>query len=425
MMRDGDIVEMDVGESLGWVGMAGIDADMRLLCGKGTVTKLNTPAYIFDKSNVATAGQAGDLQRRLWRRAYRRIQEALGRSVTSDAPVDARAAGASLGDALVVENLSKRFGGALALNAVSLAVRRGEVHGLLGSNGSGKSTLIKILAGFHTPEPGGRVALFGRESSASGARRRSEGARSRVRAPEPRAHSFAFGDGEPPPDRLRDGARVAHLLAAGARGGGANARALRPRPRSARAASSSLSPAEQALFAIVRAVEDLGEGKDGKSHRGRLLVLDEPTPFLPRVGVDQLFGLVRRIVSEGASVIFVSHDVDEVMEITDRATILRDGVLVDVLETRSSTHDDFVERIVGRAVKPFHVHALSGATRAPIARISELTAPGLGPVSLNVGKGEIVGLSGTHRLGVRPGVRGRLRRRPRPCAESSNLARER
>ena len=71
--------------------------------------------------------------------------------------------------------------------------------------------------------------------------------------------------------------------------------------------------------------------------RGRLLVLDEPTPFLPRVGVDQLFALVRRIVAEGASVIFVSHDIDEVMEITDRATVLRDGALVGVLETRRAT----------------------------------------------------------------------------------------
>jgi ribose transport system substrate-binding protein len=57
MMRDGDIVEMNVGESLGWVGMAGIDADMRLLCGQKPVTELNTPAYIFDKANVATAGK--------------------------------------------------------------------------------------------------------------------------------------------------------------------------------------------------------------------------------------------------------------------------------------------------------------------------------------------------------------------------------
>src|SRR5580658_4431192 len=65
--------------------------------------------------------------------------------------------------ALVVEGLSKRFGGALALDNVGLAVRRGEVHGLLGSNGSGKSTLIKVLAGFHAPESGGRIALFGHE----------------------------------------------------------------------------------------------------------------------------------------------------------------------------------------------------------------------------------------------------------------------
>jgi ribose transport system ATP-binding protein len=74
-------------------------------------------------------------------------------------------------DALVVEKLSKRFGGALALDNVDLTVRRGEVHGLLGSNGSGKSTLIKILAGFHAPEPGGRISLFGQISPCPFARR--------------------------------------------------------------------------------------------------------------------------------------------------------------------------------------------------------------------------------------------------------------
>jgi len=296
-------------------------------------------------------------------------------------------------DALVVENLSKRFGGELALKGVNLHVRRGEVHGLLGSNGSGKSTLIKILAGFHAPEPGGRIALFGEDLSLP------------VLAEEAKARGLAFVHQNLaliPSLTVTENLRLTDFATAPAwaiswkREHQAAARilaryglALDPR-----APVASLSPAEQALFAIVRAIEDLGEGDGANRHQGRLLVLDEPTPFLPRVGVDQLFALVRQIVSEGASVIFVSHDIHEVMEITDRATVLRDGVLVDVLTTRSASHGDFVERIVGRAVKRFHVHALATAARISAAKISNLTAAGLGPVSIDVGRKEIVGLTG-------------------------------
>ncbi len=312
--------------------------------------------------------------------------------MTSAAPGGTRRTGAA-SDALVVENLSKRFGGELALNAVNLSVRRGEVHGLLGSNGSGKSTLIKILAGFHAPEPGGRAALFGEDLPLP------------VQADEAKRFGLAFVHQNLaliPSLSVTENMRLTDFATAPAwriswrREHEATANtleryglALDPRAR-----MDSLSPAEQALFAIVRAVEDLGAPDDAKGHRGRLLVLDEPTPFLPRVGVDQLFALVRRIVSEGASVIFVSHDIHEVMEITDRATILRDGVLVEVIETRSATHEDFVERIVGRAVKRVHVHALPTAKRTALARISGLTAPGLGPVSVDVGRNEILGLTG-------------------------------
>ena len=292
-------------------------------------------------------------------------------------------------DALVVAGLSKRFGGALALDNVSLAVRRGEVHGLLGSNGSGKSTLIKILAGFHTPEPGGRISLFGKNLALP------------VRAEEAKSHGLAFVHQNLallPTLSVTENFRLSRLSAQAhwriswrrehREVGETLARyglELDPRAPVAR-----LSAAEQAMFAIVRAVEDLG----ADSGRGRLLVLDEPTPFLPKVGVDQLFALVRRVVAEGASVIFVSHDIGEVMEITDRATVLRDGVLVDVLETRRASAGDFVERIVGRAVKPFHVHALNSAKRDPAAAVDGLRAVALGPVSFTVGKGEVLGLAG-------------------------------
>jgi ribose transport system ATP-binding protein len=292
--------------------------------------------------------------------------------------------------ALVVEGLSKRFGGALALDNVGLAVRRGEVHGLLGSNGSGKSTLIKILAGFHAPESGGRIALFGHELELP------------VHADAAKARGLAFVHQNLaliPTLSLTENFRLTRLSTE------PNWRISWRREHAEvektlarydlqldpRATAASLSAAEQALFAIVRAVEDLGPAETG---RGRLLVLDEPTPFLPRVGVDRLFALVRRIVTEGASVVFVSHDIDEVMEITDRATILRDGVVVGVLDTKHAAAGEFVERIVGRAIKPFQVHALPATRREPSARVDGVTAAGLGPLSLEVGRGEILGLTG-------------------------------
>jgi ribose transport system ATP-binding protein len=297
---------------------------------------------------------------------------------------------AGAGDALVVEKLSKRFGGALALDNVDLTVRRGEVHGLLGSNGSGKSTLIKILAGFHAPEPGGRISLFGQDLSLP------------VRAEDAKSLGLAFVHQTLallPTLSVTENFRLTRLASEpdwriswarehAAVGETLERYGLRLDPR---APVASLSAAEQAMFAIVRAAEDLGPAEGG---RGRLLVLDEPTPFLPKVGVEQMFALVRRMVREGASVIFVSHDIGEVMEITDRATILRDGALVDVLETRRATASDFVERIVGRAVKPFHVHALASAKREAAARVEGLKAGALGPVSFEVGKGEILGLAG-------------------------------
>ena len=322
---------------------------------------------------------------------------------------------ASLDDALVVQNLSKRFGGALALNNVDLLVRRGEVHGLLGSNGSGKSTLIKILAGFHTPEPGGRICLFGADLPLP------------VHAESAKALGLAFVHQNLaliPSLSLTENFRLTRFATepnwriSWRREHDATARTLARfgLQLNPRAPVSSLSAAEQAMFAIVRAIEDLGPAD--ASGRGRLLVLDEPTPFLPKAGVDQLFMLVRRIVAEGASVIFVSHDISEVMEITDRATVLRDGALVGVLETRKASAADFVERIVGRSVNLFHVHMLSAAKRSPAADVSDLVAPGLGPISFQIGRGEIVGVtgligSGFDRVcgslyGATPTARGRL-----------------
>jgi ribose transport system ATP-binding protein len=293
--------------------------------------------------------------------------------------------------ALALRHFSKRFGGALALNDVALDVMPGEVHGLLGQNGSGKSTLIKILAGFHAPEPGAELTMHAKA------------------VPMPVPPGAALGLGLAfvhqhlalvPSLSVLENLRVGRF--ATETRWHINWRAERAKARETfhrfgiaidpDARIRDLPQVERALVAIVRAFEDIGSRQD-RDNPG-LLILDEPTPFLPRAGVDQLFSLVRGIVREGTSVIFVSHDVDEVMEITDRATVLRDGSLAGTLVTKRSTHDDFVELIIGRRVKLFQSNRRDLA-RAPVqVRIKELSGTIADSVSIDLRAGEIVGLTG-------------------------------
>jgi len=331
-------------------------------------------------------------------------------------------------DALEIRNLTKRFGGEVALDDVSLSVRRGEVHGLLGSNGSGKSTLIKVLAGFHTPEPGADIRLYGKSVPLP------------IPGPKVRELGLAFVHqhlGLIPSLSVTENLYLGTLAnaddwriswsAAHRRAGEVFARfglSLDPRMEVGR-----LSAVQRALLAIVRAYEDLRHASADHAERPGVLVLDEPTPFLPRAGVEQLFGLVRQCVDVGASVIFVSHDVDEVREITDRATILRDGHLIDTVVTAETAHEAFVERIVGRSMAAYESAAKPHATQETVADVTGLAAPGVGPVSFTLAAGEIVGMTGligsgfdnipALLYGARPGTRGELSLRGRSFALSS------
>lgn len=292
--------------------------------------------------------------------------------------------------ALSIRRLSKRFGGALALNDVALEILPGEVHGLLGQNGSGKSTLIKILSGYHTPEPGAELAMNG------------EGVPLPIPAAIGRRLGLAFVHqhlGLVPSLTVLENLRIGAI--ATETSWYVNWRRERERARAlfARfgltidpaARIADLPQVEQALVAIVRAFEEIRVATGG--HSG-VLVLDEPTPFLPKVGVDQLFALVRAIVSDGAAVIFVSHDIDEIMEITDRATVLRDGELAGTLVSRGATHDDFVELIVGRRVDLFHTRHRDLSETPVAAKVDHASGGTLTDVSVEIRRGEVLGLTG-------------------------------
>jgi ribose transport system ATP-binding protein len=290
--------------------------------------------------------------------------------------------------ALLIEHVSKRFGGVPVLSDVSLEVAAGEVHGLLGENGSGKSTLIKILAGFHQPEPGGRLWVGGVEAKlplAPGAFREL-------------GLSFVHQDlGLIPSLTAAENLFIGQLVSRWSWRW-----SWRQRCRRAAAMFSAygveidptcavgdLSRLEQAMLAIVRALEQSAPG--GGVER-TLLVLDETTVFLPRNGVDQLFSLIKSTVARGASVLFVSHDLDEVREVTDRVTVLRDGRVQGTIATRSATEEELIEMTIGRAfVQSTVVHTPS---RSGSAVSIKLRAEGVAPLELDVRRGEIVGLTG-------------------------------
>ena len=294
--------------------------------------------------------------------------------------------------ALTIQNLSKSFGGSRALDSVDLTVKSGEVHGLLGQNGSGKSTLIKVLSGYHEPEPGAEVALHGRPVALP------------MTASALRRLGLAFVHqhlGLVPSLTVLENLRIGVFATETRwfinwREERARARAIFERFEldiNPRANVAELPQVERALLAIVRAFEQVRTAQ-AEHGGGGILVLDEPTPFLPKAGVERLFNLVRSIVKDGASVIFVSHDIDECLAITDRATVLRDGRVAGTLETRSSTHSDFVELIVGRRVAAYQVDRDVKQGAAIDISIEGLSGGVVQDFTVELRAGEIVGLTG-------------------------------
>jgi ribose transport system ATP-binding protein len=307
--------------------------------------------------------------------------------------------------ALTITGLSKTFPGQVALNGVDLTVEAGEVHALLGQNGSGKSTLVKILAGYHQPDPGAHAAVSGRPFTlGDAAAAREAGLR------------FVHQD-----LGLVDAASVLENLALGcgyATGFGRRIRWREQRRRAreaverlglrvdVRRAVGELDAADRTGVAIARAL--IGWEEEGAS----LLVLDEPTAALPVGEVHRLFEVVGRLRERGIAVLFVSHHLDEVFAVAQRATILRDGHHVTTTAVADLDHAGLVELIVGHGV------AAGRAAREPqpgmpvLLEVERLAGDRLRGLSFKVAQSEVVGIAGLRGSG-REEVAGLLAGRPR------------
>jgi ribose transport system ATP-binding protein len=321
--------------------------------------------------------------------------------------------------ALVARNVSRSFAGARALTDARLEVRRGEVHGLVGENGSGKSTFIKILAGFHAPEPGAELEIDGPPVELP------------LRPGQFRELGMAFVHQHlaliPSVTVLEN--LIMLKLSSGTAG---RVRWKRERKR-ARALLErfdldldldsrvgQLTQVERAMLAVVRAASEIA---GDTSDRTGILILDEPTVFLSEDGLQRLYKLIRDVVAGGSSVILVSHDLDEIRALTDRATVLRDGRVVGTVDSATATKARLVSMIVGHDLEALVRHEdAAPADRRPVVLAARGLRSEFRPVhdeSFELHAGEVLGVtglagSGFHDVpyllyGAAPGATGRLR----------------
>lgn len=290
---------------------------------------------------------------------------------------------------LRMTGITKSFPGVRALAGVDLSVNEGEVHCLLGQNGAGKSTLIKVLAGAHQPDDGEIVW---------------QGNPTRFKSPV---------------DAMRLGIAtiyqeldlVEHLSVAEniTLGHEPTCAGFVVRPRVARESAAALlsrlghpeidpaapvaglSAAQQQIVSMARAL----------SHDARLIVMDEPSAALDPDEVRNLFRIVDRLTADGVAVVYISHRLEEIRQIGDRVTVLKDGRSVaDGLPTRSTPTSDIVALMTGRSVDhvfPFSPRTADPVTSevAPVLRVQGLCRQGeFESLDLEVRPGEIVGLAG-------------------------------
>ena len=285
-------------------------------------------------------------------------------------------------DAVRLTNVSKTFGGLKALDAIDFTVRQGEVHCLAGENGCGKSTLIKIVTGVYTPDPGAGIELFGEAKAA-------------ISPSEAHALGIAV--------IWQDLALFPHMtvvenIAFDRMVGAAPRVVQRAKARADVTATlarlgvnldldarlHTLPIAQRQIVAIARAL--MGNA--------RLVFMDEPTASLTQSETDALLEIVRTLSAQGVAVVFVSHRLAEVLDISENVTVVRDGKLVGVYSTEGLTQARLGELMTGTMLDA-QVSAKDRSAADPVLEVEGLTRHGeFEDITLTVRRGEVLGLTG-------------------------------
>lgn len=288
---------------------------------------------------------------------------------------------------LSMKGISKRFAGVKALDNVQLELNTGEVHALMGENGAGKSTLMKVLTGVYVADEG-QILVSGEEVRPTSPADAADFGITIIHQDLNQviemtvAENFFLGRELRSRFGLLDRKQMESETERWTRELGMN---VSPRGR-----LGDLSVAARQMLEIAKAI----------STSTRILVMDEPTTALSADEVTQLFAVVRRLRDSGVAVVYISHRMDEVFDLCDRVTILRDGTYVTSAPIKEMTRDSLIARMVGRELTALFPAAKPKQIGAPVLKLDKLGVTAsksrcqLRDISFDVKAGEIVGLAG-------------------------------
>lgn len=283
---------------------------------------------------------------------------------------------------LEMRGISKSFPGVRALDKVDLSVKRGEVHAILGENGAGKSTLMKILAGAYSMDEG-EIVLRGRAVDIRNPHHAQELGIAIIYqefnlAPHLTAEANIFIGREPRSKFFNfiDQRRIHEDSAALVRELGVNLDVSRP--------VRELNVSQQQITEIAKAL----------SMDADIIIMDEPTSALAEAEIATLFAVIRRLKQKGITFLYISHNLDEVFQISDRITVLRDGRCIGTRETAEVTPQEVIKMMVGRTLDDLYPKEVVeiGPT---VLEVKNLSREGvLHDISFSLRRGEILGIAG-------------------------------
>lgn len=280
---------------------------------------------------------------------------------------------------LKIDKLSKAYPGVKALDEVSMDFREGEVHAIVGENGAGKSTLIKAISGYHAPDSG-TITVYGKAYQKMTVQDANENGiqviyQEFVNVPAltaaenvylgVRTNKGLFVDYQ---KRRDDAKKLFDQLG------------VKIDPDQIVA---TMSPAQMQIVEIAKSV----------SKDVRILVMDEPTAPLTVDEVSLLFKIIKDLKAKGVTVIYISHRLEEIFEISDRITVMRDGKCVDTIDTKAATHDGLIAKMVGREVSET-CPKRDAKIGEEVLRVEHLSGNGDHDISFTLHKGEVLGFGG-------------------------------